>query len=114
MEQKYRTILRLHWSSIRDKLEPKNILQKLVTVLTDTDKAEIKAQSKREERCDKLREILLGKEPTVTACKVFVEALKQTVPELALDLIEAGNKEETNQSSALRDRSISLSGIRKN
>ena len=112
MEQKHRTILRIHWSSIRDNLEPKNILPKLVTVLIETDEEEIKTQSTRQERCDKLLEILLRKGPI--ACKVFVEALKQTVPHLALDLIEAGNKEETNQSSAFRDRSILLNALRKN
>ena len=105
MEQKQRTILRLHWSSIRDNLEPKDILPKLVTVLIETDKEDIKAQSTIQERCDKLLEILLRRGPT--AFEVFVEALKQTVPHLAVDLIEAGNKEE-------RNRSILLSGIRKN
>ena len=105
MEQKHRTILRLHWSSIRDNLEPKDILPKLVTVLIETDEGDIKAQSTRQERCDKLLEILPRRGPTTF--KVFVEALKQTVPHLAVDLIEAGNKEE-------RNRSILLSGIRKN
>ena len=105
MEQKHRTILRLHWSSIRDNLEPNEILPKLVTVLIETDKEDIKTQSARQERCDKLLEILLRRGPT--AFEVFVEALKQTVPHLAVDLIEAGNKEE-------RNRSILLSGIRKN
>ena len=96
MEQKQRTILRLHWSSIRDNLEPKDILPKLITVLSETDKEDIKAQSTIQERCDKLLEILLRRGPT--AFEVFVEALKQTVPHLAVDLIEAGNKEERNRS----------------
>ena len=96
MEQKHRTILRLYWGDIRDNLEPKNILPKLVLVLQEKDEEEIKAQSTRQERCDKLLEILLRIGPT--AFEVFVEALKQTVPHLAVDLIEAGNKEERNRS----------------
>jgi len=92
MEQKHRTILRLHWSSISDNLEPKNMLPKLVTVLIETDEEDIKAQSTRQERCDKLLEILPRRGPT--AFKVFVEALKQTVPHLAVDLIEADKKTE--------------------
>ena len=102
MEQKHRTILRHHWSNIRDNLEPKNILSKLVTVLIETDEEEIKVQSIRQERCDKLLEILPRKGPK--AFKAFVEALKEEAPHLASDLIESGNKEEpANQSSALMD-----------
>ena len=104
MEQKHRTILRHHWSSIRDNLEPKNILPKLVTVLIVTDEEEIKAQPTRQERCDKLLEIL----PTrgENAFYVFVSALAKEARYLARDLNEAGNREEPNQSSALRGRSI--------
>ena len=100
MEQKHRTILRHHWSSIRDNLELKNILPKLVTVLTETDEGEIKAQSTIKERCDKLLEIL----PTrgENAFNVFANALVEEAPHLARELTEAGNKEELNQSSALR------------
>ena len=100
MEQKHRTILRHHWSSIRDNLEPKNILPKLVTVLIETDEEEIKAQSTRQERCDKLLEIL----PTrgKNAFNVFANALVKEAPHLAWELTEAGNKKEPNQSSALR------------
>ena len=106
MEQKHRTILRQHWCSIRDNLEPKNILPKLVTVLTETDEEEIKALCTRQERCDKLLEIL----PTrgKNAFYVFVNALVKEAPHLAWDLTQAGNKEDPNQSSALRDRSINL------
>ena len=104
MEDKHRTILRLYWSNIRENLEPKEILSKLVTVLNETDEEEIRAQSTRQERCDKLLEILprRGK----NAFNVFVNALDTEAQHLALDLTEAGNKEEPNQSSALMDRSI--------
>ena len=104
MEEKHRFILRHHWSNIRENLEPKNILPKLVTVLNETDEKEIKAQSTIQERCDKLLEILprRGRD----AFTAFVNALVKEAPHLALDLIKAGNKEEPTQSSALRDRSI--------
>jgi len=59
----------------------------LVTVLTEMDEEEIKAQLTRQERGDKLLEILPRKGPT--AFKVFVEALKKEVPHLADVLIEA-------------------------
>ena len=97
MEQKHRTILRLYWDDIRDNLEPKNILPKLVLVLQEKDEEEIKAQSTRQERCDKLLEILRirGK----NAFNVFVNALVKEAPHLASELTEAGNKEEPNQSS---------------
>ena len=105
MEQKHRTILRLHWSNIRNNLEPNNILPKLVLVLTETDEEEIRKQSTRQERCEKLLKIL----PTrgEDAFNVFVNALVKETPHLAKKLTEAGNKDEPNQSSTLRDRSIS-------
>ncbi|XP_044179742.1 death domain-containing protein CRADD-like [Acropora millepora] len=87
MEQKHRTILRHHWSNIRKDLEPNNILSKLVTVLTETDEQEIKAQFTRQERCDKLLEILPRRGEN--AFKVFVEALKEEAPHLADVLIDA-------------------------
>ena len=104
MEEKHRIILRYFWANIRRNLEPRNILPKLVSVLIETDEEEIKVQSTRQERCDKLLEILPRKGPN--AFKVFVEALKEEAPHLASDLSEAGNKKEPNQSSVLRDRSI--------
>ena len=104
MEEKHRNILRRHRSSIRVDLEPKNILANLHEILNDTDEGEINAQPTREQRCDKLLEILRRKGPN--AFKVFVEALQGESPHLALDLIAAGNKEEPNQSSILSDRSI--------
>ena len=96
--------MRRHQSNIRTDLEPKNILAKLVEILTRTEEGKIKAQQTREERCDTLLEILPRKGPN--AFIIFVEALKGEAPHLASDLIEAGNKEEPNQSSAFSDRSI--------
>ena len=100
MEHKHRKILRHKWSNIRDELEPKNLLPKLVTVLSETDEEEIKVQSTRQERCDKLLEILPRRGEN--AFEVFVEALKEEAPHLAVDLIEAGNKADPNQSSAFK------------
>ena len=100
MGEKHRTILRQHWSNIRDDLEPTNLLPKLVTVLAETDEEVIKAQSTKQERCDRLFEILPRRGEN--AFEVFVEALKEEVPHLAVDLIEAGNKADPNQSSAFK------------
>ena len=91
-------------SILEKDLEPKDTLSKLTTVLDENEEEEIKAQSTRKERCDKLFEILPRKGPN--AFKSFVEALKKLAPHLGSCVIEAGNKEEPNQSSALRDRSI--------
>ncbi|XP_067021485.1 interaptin-like isoform X1 [Acropora muricata] len=87
MEQKHRTILRHYWCDIRDNLEPNNILPKLVLVLGETDEEEIKEQSTRQERCDKLLKIL----PTrgENAFDVFVNALVKEAPHLAEKLTEA-------------------------
>ena len=101
MEEKHRSILRHHWSNIRENLEPNNILSSLVLVLRETDEEEIREQSTRQERCDKLLYLLPRRGPN--AFNVFMEALKEEAPHLALDLIVTGNKEVPNQSSALRD-----------
>ncbi|XP_067020382.1 cilia- and flagella-associated protein 157-like isoform X2 [Acropora muricata] len=87
MEEKHRTILRRQWFNIRDNLEPNNILPKLVLVLRETDEEEIREQSTRQERCDKLLYIL----PTrgENAFNVFVNALVQEAPHLAKKLTEA-------------------------
>ena len=104
MEDKHRTILRHYRGIIEKNLEPNNILSKLVTILTETDEEEIKAHLTTKGRCEKLLQIISRKGPN--AFKVFVEALKEEAPHLADVLIEAGNKEDPNQSSALGDRSI--------
>ena len=106
MEQKHRTILQHHWSNICDNVEPKNILSKFVTVLTETDKEEIRKQSTKQERCDKLLRILIRRGEN--AFDAFVNSLDEEAPDLASELIEAGNKKEPNQSSALSDRSINI------
>ena len=104
MEDKHRTILRDYRPNIIKDLEPNNILPDLGRVFTVNDDEEIKAQSTRQRRCEKLLKILPRKGPN--AFKVFVEALKEEAKHLADVLIEAGNKEDPNQSSALRDRRI--------
>ena len=101
MEDSHRTILRDYWPNIVKDLEPNNILPDLGRVLTVNDDEEIKAQSTRQRRCEKLLEILPRKGPN--AFKVFVEALKKEAPHLADDLMAAGNKEDRNQSSAFRN-----------
>lgn len=104
MEERHRFILRRHKSILAKDLEPKDILPELTTVLNQNEEDEIKVQSTRMERCDKLFDILPRKGPE--AFKVFVEALKNQSPHLASCLSEAGNEEKSNQSSALRDQSI--------
>ena len=89
MEERHRTILRDYRPNIVSDLEPNNILPYLVRVLDLSDEAEIKAQSTRQERCLTLLEMLPRKGPN--AFKVFVKALKKEAPDLASDLIEAGN-----------------------
>ncbi|XP_015750970.1 PREDICTED: golgin subfamily A member 6-like protein 2 isoform X2 [Acropora digitifera] len=111
MEQKHRTILRHQWSNIRDNLEPNNILPKLVLVLRETDEEEIREQSTRQERCDKLLYIL----PTrgENAFNVFVNALVKEAPHLASELTEADTKTEDELNHA-REKSANLRGeIRK-
>ena len=104
MEHKHRTILQDHWSNICDNVEPKNILSKFVTVLTETDKEEIRKQSTRQERCEKLLRILIRRGEN--AFDAFVNALVKEAPHLASELTEAGNKKKPNQSSDLSDGSI--------
>ena len=101
MEKRRRTILRDYRPNIVNDLEPNNILLYLGSVFTENDDEEIKTQSTRQKRCEKLVEILLRKGPN--AFNVFVEALKKEVPHLADVLIEAGNKGDRNQSSAFGD-----------
>ena len=104
MEERHRNILRRHKSILEKDLEPKDILSELTTVLNQHEEDAIKVQSTRMERCDKLFDILPRKGPK--AFKVFIEALKNQTPHLASCLIEAGNEEKSNRSSALRDQSI--------
>lgn len=87
MEEKHRLILRSHQSTLKKDLEPNRILSDLVEILAETDEGEIKAQSTKEKRCDKLLEILPSKGPK--AFEVFVEALKKHALHLALPLIES-------------------------
>ena len=99
MEDKHRTILRHYRPNIAKDLEPNNILPDLGRVLTVKDEEEIRSKCTRQERCYMLLDVLSRKGPN--AFKVFVEALKEEASHLASCLIEAGNKEESNQSSGL-------------
>ncbi|XP_074622553.1 uncharacterized protein LOC141880868 isoform X2 [Acropora palmata] len=111
MEEKHHTILRLHWSNIRNNLEPNNILPKLVLVLTETDEEEINKQSTRQERCDKLLKILPRRGED--AFNVFVNALVKEAPHLAKKLTEAAMEPEDEIIKA-RKQSAKLRGeIRK-
>ena len=74
---------------IIEDLEPNNILPDLDIILTENEEEEIKAQSTRWERCVTLLQMLPRKGSI--AFKVFVEALKEEAPHLALELIQAGN-----------------------
>ncbi|XP_067020541.1 uncharacterized protein [Acropora muricata] len=102
MKDKHRLILRHSRVSIGRNLEPNNILSKLVTVLTETDEEEVKAQLTRQARCEKLLEILPRKGPN--AFKVFVEALKEEANHLADVLIEADRE------GIVREQSANLRG----
>ena len=112
MEDRHITILREHWSDIRN-LEPRNILPKLVRVLIETDYEEInQEQSTRRERCDKLLDILIRRGKN--AFDVFVCALDKEAPHLALKLIDAGNIGGTKSIIGSHGSIYQLSGIRKN
>ena len=81
MEQKHRTILQDHWSNICDNVEPKNILSKFDTVLSETDKKEIRKQSTKQEGCEKLLHILIRRGKN--AFDAFVNSLDEEAPDLA-------------------------------
>ena len=104
MDEKDRSILRDLRPNIMRDLEPNNILPHLGRVFSETEEEEIRAQSTRQERCVTLLQILPRKGPLAFAA--FVAALKKEAYHLAVELIEEGNKEKPNQSSALVDRSI--------
>ncbi|XP_067021500.1 E3 ubiquitin-protein ligase Ufd4-like isoform X2 [Acropora muricata] len=107
MEKKHRTLLRTRKSVLEEDLEPNNILSKLATflILNETEDEDIRAQPTRQKRCERLLDILPRKGPN--AFTAFLAVLLEEAPHLALCLIEADNKEEPNQSSALMDRDLS-------
>ena len=89
MDDKYRYILRRHWSSLRRDIEPEKLLPYLVNVLDQEDQQEVTTKATREKKADKLLEILPRKGPT--AFDDFVKALQEVQPFLAAFLLqEAG------------------------
>ena len=90
MNDKHRDILRRHWSSLRRDLEPVKILPYLVNVLDVTDEQEVKVKATREDRTDKLLEILPRRGPA--AFDVFVKALQEVQPFLANPLLQESGK----------------------
>ena len=101
MEQKHRTILCNHKSNLEKDLEPRDILSKLATVLTEKDEQKVRAQRTRQGRCNKLFDILPRR--GAKAFNVFVDSLKEETNHLALVLIEAGNKKEPYQSQGSKN-----------
>jgi len=81
MNDRHRDILRRHWSTLRRDLEPMKVLPHLVNVLDVTDEQEVKVKATREDRIDKLLEILPRRGPK--AFDDFVKALQEVQPFLA-------------------------------
>lgn len=75
MDDKHRDILRRHWSELRRDLEPTKLLPFLVSILDVTDEQEVKVKLTREDRIDKLLEILPRRGPK--AFDEFVKALQE-------------------------------------
>ncbi|KAJ7371918.1 hypothetical protein OS493_022015 [Desmophyllum pertusum] len=92
MNDRHRDILRRHWSSLRRDLEPMKLLPLLVNVLDVTDEQEVKVKATREDRIDKLLEILPRRGPT--AFDDFVKALQEMQPFLAAPLLQESEMEE--------------------
>ena len=79
-------ILRRHWSTLRRDLEPMKLLPYLVNVLDVTDEQEVKVKATREDKIDKLLEILPRRGPR--AFVYFVIALQEVQPFLAAPLVQ--------------------------
>ncbi|XP_022785890.1 myosin-9-like isoform X2 [Stylophora pistillata] len=92
MNERHRDILRRHWPALRRDLEPVKLLPYLVNVLDVTDEQEVKVKATREERTDKLLEILPRRGPT--AFDDFVTALQEVQPFLATPLVKEAEMEE--------------------
>lgn len=90
MNDKHRDILRRHWSSLRRDLEPTKLLPYLVNVLDVTDEQEVKVKATREDRIDKLLDILPRRGPK--AFDEFVKALQEVQPFLASPLLQESGK----------------------
>lgn len=93
MDDKHRDILRRHWSELRRDLEPTKLLPFLVSILDVTDEQEVKVKPTREDRIDKLLEILPRRGPK--AFDEFVKALQEAGQSfLASPLIQEAEMEE--------------------
>ena len=92
MNDRHRDILRRHWSTLRRDLEPMKLLPYLVNVLDVTDEHEVKVKATREDRIDKLLEILPRRGPE--AFDDFVKALyvQEVQPFLAVPLAQESSK----------------------
>lgn len=82
--------MRRHWSSLRRDLEPTKLLPYLVNVLDVTDEQEVKVKATREDRIDKLLDILPRRGPK--AFDEFVKALQEVQPFLASPLLQESGK----------------------
>ena len=92
MNDRHRDILRRNWSTLRRDLEPMKLLPYLVNVLDVTDEHEVKVKATREDRIDKLLEILPRRGPE--AFDDFVKALhaQEVQPFLAVPLAQESSK----------------------
>ena len=92
MNDRHREILRRHWSTLRRDLEPMKLLPYLVNVLDVTDEQEVKVKATREDRIDKLLEILPRRGPK--AFDDFVKALQEVQPFLAVPLVQESGQDD--------------------
>ena len=90
MNDRHRDILRHHWPTLRRDLEPMKLLPYLVNVLDVTDEQDVKIKATREDRIDKLLEILPRRGPK--AFDDFVKALQEVQPFLAVPLVQESGK----------------------
>ena len=100
MNERHRDILRRHWSALRRDLEPVKLLPYLVNVLDVTDEQEVKVKATREDRTDKLLEILPRRGPA--AFDEFVTALQEIQPFLATPLVKEAGESPSNGSRHCR------------
>ena len=76
--------------TLRNDVEPRNLLQYLRDVFNETDEEEIKAEKTRTDQVDKMLEILTRRGPN--AFDEFVSALFKTQPHLGCALIQETGK----------------------
>lgn len=90
MIDKHRDILRHCWHWLRQDLELEKLLPHLVDVLDPEDEQKVKAEATREDRIDKLLDIIPRRGPA--AFKNFLNALQKTQPFLASILSQDSGK----------------------